>query len=177
MQNRIKILKRVLFNAALLIPFILPLATFQTCKLSHEDSTAELLSAKKQNLALQMIQKYDAEMFNCNTKKNFNKTTVLDSIVIGICEKKNNYYIKAKVNTSCSENYFVKLKCGKEILEQYNHTKSNSAYLVARISRIDNINLFADVDSLEGKEDEFALGKSVILSGECLALSEIPSDI
>ena len=177
MPLRTKIWKKILFNSAFSLYIILSTVTIQTCKPNQEDSTAELLSSRKQKLADQIMRKYEAEMFNCNTKNFFDQTTVLDSIVIGVCDQKNNYYIKAKVDTSCGGNYFVKFKCGKEIFEKYNHSRSNFAFLVAKISRVDNIDLFADVDSLEGKKDELALGKSVMLSGECLAFEEISSDI
>lgn len=149
------------------------LFTLQNCKPNNDVSTAEQLLQKKQETAKLLMQEFDAKMFECNAKSILNKTAILDTLLLGMSHQGSENYLKAELITACGEKYFAKLKCSKEIVKRYYESKSNHAYLAAKISGIDNVNLFANVDSLDGRHIELALGNSVILSGECVSINEI----
>jgi hypothetical protein len=122
---------------------------------------------------------------NCSKKNDFSaydqlrssNPVLLDSTLIGISQKEGNYFLRAQVNTGSSIKYFAELKCSKVIADLYSRTKSNYAYVAAKITRIDDLSLVAEADSLDGKSAQINLGKSILLGGECLALAEIPSSL
>jgi hypothetical protein len=113
-------------------------------------------------------------MFPCSIENIFNKPVVLDTVILGIKEDHGDYYIHAKVNTDCSKKYFANFKCSRKIVERFNHSKSNYAFLAAKITRAIDYKLTAEADSLEGQKSQLSLGNAVLLNGECLALAEVP---
>jgi hypothetical protein len=177
MQNNYKILRSIFLNFLFACYIIFSLVTLQNCKYNKEESTSEKLVQKKQEASKLLLQKFDAELFNCNINSILNKTAVLDTLLLGISQRGTEKYLKARVVTSCGDKYFAKLKCSEEIIEKYNRTKSNRAYLAAKITRIDKVDLFANADTLDGKCSELVLGKSILLSGECISLVEIETQL
>lgn len=153
------------------------LITLSNCTRTDDSTTIDRLNSAKQKTASLLLQKFDAEIFNINSKQILSRTVVLDSTLIGIVENEGQYFLRAEVKLKGSKKYFAELKCSPEIVNSYYRTKSNSAFIVAKISRIDDCSTFAETDSLEGKTSQFNLGKSILLSGECLAIAEIPSTI
>ncbi len=113
-------------------------------------------------------------MFSCNLENIFSAPVVMDTVILGIKKNNNAYYIRAKINTGCNKKYFAELRCGSEIVEQFNLTKSNYALLAAKITKTVNYDLTAEADSLEGEKSLLNLGNAVLLSGECLAFAEVP---
>ena len=69
-----------------------------------------------------------------------------------------------------SKKYFAELKCSPDIVDLYYQTKSNSAFIAAKISRIDDCSMFVETDSIDGNMVQFNLGKSILLSEGCLTL-------
>ena len=151
------------------------LFTLPACTGKSDGSTYDNQLSQKRNVAHLLIDKYDAEMFECGTQEILKKTVVLDSIILGIKKTGGNYIIKAKVNTECNKKYYAELKCSKEIADQFQQTNSNAAYLAAQIHRVDSYSMIAEADSIDGTTSNLHLGNTLLLSGECLALAEIPT--
>ena len=150
------------------------LFSLSACSKHDDVFTFEKQLSQKRITAANLLANFNAEMFECADKEILNKPVVLDSIILGIKKSGDDYFIKAKVKSSCEKKYFAELKCSEEIADQFNHTKSNSAYLAAKILKIDGVNMVAEADSLNGSNTELQLGNVYLLTGECLALAEIP---
>ncbi|MBI3124111.1 MAG: hypothetical protein HYZ10_06875 [Ignavibacteriales bacterium] len=150
--------------------------SLENCTKSGEDSsTADQLARNKETVVKLLIQEFDAQVFDCSTQNIFSKPVVVDTTLMSISKNGEDVFLSAQINLSCVKKYFVKLKCSQEVLEQYSKTKSNNALLAARFTRMDNEKLVAEADSLDGSDPTINLGETVILSGECLAIREIPS--
>lgn len=150
------------------------LITLFNCTKTDDPATIDRLNSSKQKTASLLLHKFDAEIFNINSKQILSRPVVLDSTLIGIVENGGQYFLRAEVKLKGSKKCFAELKCSPEIVDSYYRTKSNSALIAAKISRIDDCSTFAETDSLEGNMSQFNLGESILLSGECLALAEIP---
>jgi hypothetical protein len=167
-----------IFSIGLLLVYIaFSLSSMTTCTNKNNLSTADQLRISKKEIANLLRFKYAAEDFAGASKNLLLHPVLIDSTLIGISHKEGNYFLKARVNCSGGIKYFAELKCSKEIADLYNQTKSNSAYIAAKITRIDNLSLIAEADSLDGKVHQINLGKSILLGGDCLALAEIPASI
>jgi hypothetical protein len=167
-----------IFSGGLLLAYIaVSLITLSNCTKRNDSSTNDQLRSSKKNIANLLLLKYDAEIFDINSKQILSKPVLLDSLLIGVSYKKGNYFLRAQIKTGSDIKYFAELKCSKEIIELYNQTKSNFAFIAAKIDRIDDLSLVAEADSLDGKSAQFNLGKSILLGGECLALAEIPTSV
>ena len=165
-----------IFPGGLLLAYItVSFITLSNCAKKNDSSAFDQLRSSKRELASLLRFKYAAEDFDANSKQIFSRPVLLDSTLIGVSQKDGNYFLRAKVNAAGGVKYFAELKCSKEIANLYNHTKSNSAYIAAKITRIDNSSIVAEADSLDGKSTQINLGKSILLGGECLALAEIPT--
>lgn len=150
------------------------LISLEWCTTRNEDlTTADKLNNSKNEVVKLLVNDFDAEQFDCAAKDILSKSIVIDTTVFGITNKDGNVYLSGKVNCNCVEKYFVKLKCSKEIMMQFNKTKTNNLILAASIKRIDNEKLFANADSLDGTDTILNLGETIILSGECLAIREV----
>lgn len=161
----------------MIIYFAVSLITLSNCTKTDDFTTGDRLNSAKQKIASLLLQKFDAEILNINSKQILNRPVVLDSTLIGIIENGGQYFLRAEVKLKNSKKYFAELKCSREIVDSYYRTKSNSAFIAARISRIDDCSMFAEADSLDRNLSQFNLGKSILLSGECLALMEIPTTL
>lgn len=168
-----KIFSGVLLLAYVTVSFI-PLSN---CAKKNDFSAYDQLRSSKKEVANLLRFKYAAEDFDANSKQIFFRPVLLDSTLIGISQKEGNYFLRAQVNTGGSIKCFAELKCSKVIADLYCRTKSNFAYIAAKITRIDNLSLVAEADSLDGKSVQINLGKSILLGGECLALAEIPTSL
>ncbi|MHB8906338.1 MAG: hypothetical protein ACYC6D_09470 [Melioribacteraceae bacterium] len=167
-----------IFPGGLLLAYItVSFITLSNCTKKNDFSTFDQLSSSKREIANLLRYKYAAEDFDANSKQIFFRPVLLDSTLIGVSKKEGNYFLRAKVNAAGGVKYFAELKCSKEIANLYNRIKSNSAYIAAKITRIDNSSIVAEADSLDGKLTQINLGKSILLGGECLALAEIPAYI
>ena len=169
-----KKISRLILGSLFLGYIAFSLITLPACSGKKDGSSYELQLANKNDTAKQLIRKFGAELFAGNISGIQNKTVVLDSIVLGIKESSGDYYIKARVKSGRSDKYYAELKCTKEIAEQFHYTKSSAAYLAAKIKRVDSYNLIAEADSIDGSKSDLHIGKIILLSGECLALAEIP---
>ena len=172
-----KILSKIVRTLLIPVYVALSLITLSNCAKTGDSNTIERLDSAKQNTASLLMQNFDAELFDINSARLLNRPVVLDSSLIGIREKEGHYFLRAEISVKSSKKYFAELKCSREIADTFYRTKSNSALLAAKISRIDDYSLFAEADSLDGGKSQFNIGKSILLSGECLALVEIPSVI
>jgi hypothetical protein len=169
---------RKIFSGGLILAYVaVSLITLSNCTKTNDSSTVEQLKSAKQKIANLLMQKFDAEIFCAGSEQILNHPVLLDSTLIGITKKDGGYLLKAQINAGDSKKYFAELKCSREIADSYSRTKSNSVFIVAKISRIDDYLLLAEADSLDGKRSQFNIGKSILLSGECLALAEIPAAI
>lgn len=169
-------LRSLLFHVLFYSYIGFSLLSLENCTKSSEDSsTADQLVQKKETVVKLLLQEFDAQVFDCTIKNIFSKPVVVDTTILGVSRNGEDVFLSAQVNQSCAKRYFVKLKCSQEVLEQYNKTKSNNAILAARFTRMDNEDLIANADSLDGTNPTINMGETVIFSGECLAIREIPS--
>lgn len=169
---------RKIFPGGLILGYVtISLITLSSCIKTDDSTTIDQLKSAKQKTASFLLHKFDAEIFDINSKQILNRHIVLDSTLIGIIEHEGQYFLRAEIKLKGSKKYFAELKCSPEIVDSYYRTKSNSAFIAAKISRIDDYSIFAETDSLDGNMSQFNLGKSILLSGECLALVEIPTTI
>lgn len=175
--NTLQRFTKILSNAAVLLYVAVSLFTLSNCTRTDDAATIDQLNSAKQKTASLMLREFDAEIFNANSKQILNRPVVLDSTLIGITEKAGQYFLRAEVKLKGRQKYFAELKCTPEIADTFYRTKSNSALIAAKISRIDDCAMLAEADSLDGNRSQFNLGKSILLSGECLALVEIPASI
>ncbi|MDP3582610.1 MAG: hypothetical protein Q8S39_11805 [Ignavibacteria bacterium] len=169
-------LRSLLFHLLFYTYIGFSLLSLENCTKGGEDSsTADRLVHNKDAVVKLMLQEFDAQVFDCSTQNIFSRPVVVDTTLMSISRNGEDVFLSAQVNLSCAKKYFVKLKCSQEVLEQYNKTKSNNAIIAARFTRMDNEELIANADSLDGTNPTIHLGETVILSGECLAIKEIPS--
>ena len=167
-----------IFPGGLLLAYVaVSFIALSNCSKRNGFSTNDQLRSSKKEIANLLRHKYNAENFDVNSKQIFSRPVLLDSTLIGISQKDGNYFLRAQVNTGGSIKYFAELKCSKVIANLYCRTKSNYAYIAAKITRVDNLSLVAEADSLDGKLAQINLGKSILLGGECLALAEIPTSL
>jgi hypothetical protein len=173
-----KLLKRILhaaFNLLVLGYVGFSLFSLSGCSKKNEDfSYREQQSQHDQTIKL-FAENFNAAIFNCNTRSIINKTIILDTLIIGVRNQGNKFVIKARITGDCDKKYFAELNCSKEIAEKFYSTKSNYAVIAAKISGITDCDLVAEVDSLDGKASQMELGNAVLLTGECLALAEVPA--
>ena len=143
------------------------------CSPNREESFFDQQQNTRGKIAQALLQKFDAQMFNCNNEI-VGIPLIMDTVVISIKESNGEYFIRTKVNANCNKKYFANLRCCKEIVDQFKQAKSNYAFVVAKITNTIDYNLTAEADSLEGAKALFNLGSAVLLNGECLALAEVP---
>lgn len=169
-------LRSLLFHVLFYSYIGFSLLSLENCTKSREDSsTADELLRNKASVVKLLLQEFDAIVFDCSTQNIFSKPVVVDTTMLGVSINGEDVFLSAQINLSCAKRYFVKLKCSQEVLEQYSKTKSNNALLAARFTRMDNEKLVAEADSIDGSDPTINLGETIILSGECLAIREIPS--
>ncbi len=151
--------------------------TLTNCTNKHDNGNLsyDQFVLKNRETAQRLIQQNNAELFDCKQLKFIlNKTVVADSTIIGTVKRNGNYFLKALINNSCGKNIYTTLTCSEEIIERYSKTKSNHVFLAAKITKIENVNTIAEVDSLDGRSVYLNRNNSVMLFGECLAFAEIP---
>jgi len=156
---------------------IFSLLTLTNCIKQHNNDNIsyDQFVQRNQETAQRLVYQNKAELFDCKQIDFIlNKKVVADSTIIGIVKRNGSYYLKAVINNSCGKNIYTTLNCSKEIVERYNKTKSNHIFLAAKITKIEKLNLIAEADSLDGRSVYLNRNNSVMLSGECLALAEIP---
>ncbi len=169
-------LRSLLFHVLFYSYIVFSLLSLENCAKSGDDSsTADQLVRNKAAVVKLMLQEFDAQVFDCSTQNIFSKPVVVDTTLMSISRNGEEVYLNAQVNLSCTKKYFVRLRCSQDVLEQFNKTKSNNALLAAKFTRMDNEKLIANADSLDGSNPAINLGETVIFSGECLAIREIPS--
>lgn len=174
LKDVINKIRSFLFSALLIVYVIISIISLENCTTKQEySSTSDQLNQKKVEAVKIFLNEFDAQAFNFATKDIFRKSIVLDTTLLGISRKDGNVFLSARVNGSSLQKYFVKLKCSRDIVEQFNKTKSNNAIIAAKISRIDNEKIIATADSLDGADTSIYLGETILLSGECLAIKEL----
>ncbi|NJD23464.1 MAG: hypothetical protein FIA82_12485 [Melioribacter sp.] len=154
---------------------VFSLLTLANCSNKHDNISYDQFILRNRETAQQLAYQNNAELFDCKQIDFIlNKSVVADSTIIGTIKRNGNYFLKALINNSCDKNIYTTLACSEEIIERYNKIKSNHVYLAAKITKIENINTIAEVDSLDGRSVYLNRDNSVMLSGECLAFAEIP---
>lgn len=156
---------------------IFSLLTLTNCTKQHNNDNISFdqFVLKNRETAQQLVQQNNAELFDCKQIDFIlNKTVVADSTIIGTIKRNGSYLLKAVINNSCGKNIYTTLTCSEEIIKLYSKIKSNHVFLAAKITKIENVNTIAEVDSLDGKSMYLNRNNSVMLSGECLAFAEIP---
>ncbi len=147
------------------------------CDKKNEKLTFEQQIQKRSHTIKLLEERFGAQLLDCNTIQSVNKVVILDTLILGIRKEADDFIIRAKINNNCRKKYYTELKCSKEIAEQFNQTKSNCNILAARIDKMYDYKLIAETDSLSGENPQLDLGNSVLLTGECLALMEVPAII
>lgn len=145
----------------------------------YDQSFEQFQNMNRQKARL-LLNEYNAEMFDCNnTGRLLNKTIVLDSTIVGISGHDGKYFLKASIRSDCDKKVYAMIKCSLKVMQQYNRGRSNHAFITAVINKVENINTIAEADSLDGDSAYLKTGSSILLTGDCLALTEIPyfSDI
>lgn len=176
LKNKITLKKfsKVVINSLLLGYIGFSLISLSACSKKGEESFFDELLRERNETAETLLHEFDAQMFPCKLEEIFRRPVVLDSVIISIIKNKEDYFIRARINANCDKKYYADLKCCSEIVGQFNKTKSNYAFIAAKITKVDNYNLVAEADSLEGAKSQFILGDAILLTGECLALAEVP---
>ncbi len=140
-----------------------------------EDGFFKIITKKKNNTNENLLVTINPERFDRGVNEQIlNKKIVLDTMVVGLVYKNNEYFIKAVVNTNYFSNVYAELKCEKDLIKIYETMWTNNIYLTATISRIEKCCLEADLETIDGKTISIDLGEQVLLMGECLALLESP---
>jgi hypothetical protein len=177
LQQKI-LLKKILhaiFNLLIMTYIGFSLFSLSGCAKSDDElSYGEQKSQHDQTIKL-FAENFNAKVFNCDTRHVLNKTVVFDTLIIGVRNLGNRVILKARIKNNCDKNYFAELNCSKEIGEKFYKTKSNYAVVAAKVTGITDCDVVAEVDSLDGKSSQMELGKTILLTGECLALAEVPA--
>ncbi len=168
-----KPLIKIGINFFLLGYFAVSLLTLPDCRNKSNSSAGDTLQSKKEHSLKVLVGKFDAEQFDIHSTKLLNHPVVLDTLMISMVNKNGASFLKAEIRCEGDKKYFAELKCGKEIADYYRKTKTNRALIAAQINRIDDCPVTAEADSLDGRNGNYNLGKSVLLSGECLEIVEI----
>ncbi|MCX6175281.1 MAG: hypothetical protein NTZ27_11065 [Ignavibacteriales bacterium] len=156
---------------------IFSLLTLTNCIKQHNNDNIsyDQFVQRNQETAQQLIQQNNAELFDCKQIDFIlNKSVIADSTIIGTFKRRGNYFLKALINNSCGKNIYTTLTCSEEVIERYNSIKSNHVFLAAKITKIEKLNFISEADSLDGKSTFIRGNNAVFLTGECLALAEIP---
>lgn len=173
MKNFIKYFLRILFPGYILFSFF----TLTNCSKNSEDdgqSYSKLLGHIKLT-EQKLIQEFHAGTFNCNDINSLlNQKVILDSTIISVIKIEDGNYFKALINNPCNRKIYAILKCSQKAVCDYESFKSNRAFLVAFISKIESINRIAEADSLDGRTNFINENNSILLTADCLALAEIP---
>jgi hypothetical protein len=168
--------KKIIIASLLFLYLAVSLVSLSDCGKDNSDGTYDFLQKEKNKIASVLISDFDATMFDCGKiEEALNSVTVLDSTIVGIIEREGDYFIKAKITTGCEGKFFAVLKCDKNVVNKFNKSRSNKAFLVAQIETINNSQMVAEVDSLSGKNSLIEIGNVLLLKGECLAYNEIPT--
>ena len=166
-----------LFNILIPCYILISLLTLTNCSKNSNDNEQSYTQFQQQNkeTARKLINEFHANVFNCKQINSIlNQKVVMDSTIVGIVERGDGYYLKASINNLCDRKIYAILKCSSKIMDYYENIKSNRAFVVASINKVDNINSIAEADSLDGKSNFINGNNSILLTAECLALAEIP---
>jgi len=165
---------RHLSKVLLLVYSIFSLMTLSNCtKDKNEYSALDDISNSRRIKLHLLADEYNAVYFDCNEiNKILNKNTILDTTVVQIQKNEGVYVIKAKVNTDCTKEIFAELKCTGDVYKKFSRTKTNHLYIAAHVDSVNVTELTAEVDALTKGSAQINLGKTFLLTGECLALVE-----
>lgn len=142
-------------------------------KEENDESTLDLIKLKKVEAVEFLTAKYNAVPFNRELIRNIvNKAVVIDTNIIGLFKKGEDYFLKAEIISDTIEKYYAELICNDEIIHEFNSTKTNSLLLAAEIKSISELNYDISADSLNGKDSLLGNEKIFLLRGNCLALIE-----
>lgn len=164
-------------NSLILFYLAFSLFSLTACSKKNEGFDYEQQENFRSHTIKTLEEKFDAKLLTGGINKVMNMNVVLDSTVLGIEKVNDEYFIKARVNVNSDKKYFANLKCSQEILDAFNKTKSNYVIMAARILQVLDYNITADSDSLSGGKSSLNLGNAVLLTGECLALADVPAII
>ncbi|MBI1938648.1 MAG: hypothetical protein HYS25_11065 [Ignavibacteriales bacterium] len=170
MKKYSKYLSKIL----LLIYSVFSIITLSNCTKDKNESSALDDINNSSRIKLQLLaEKYGAELFDCSTlNKILNKNTILDTTVVQIQKNDGVYAIKAKINSDCTKEIFAELKCTGDVYKKFCRTKTNHLFIAAHINSVNETELRAEVDTLTKGSAQINLGKTFLLTGECLALVE-----
>jgi hypothetical protein len=166
-----------LFNTIILITITLIVLVFSYCK---EESNQERHSyfnyyEGNKEKARMLLGEYKAKMFDCLDYQSVLKNnTLIDSTIVNFSQKGDSFYLKALIRNNCGNKFYATLKCPKKLFDDYKHSRSNHAYLVISINKIDETSTIAEADTLDKNTKNIRIDNSIMLTGNCLALREIP---
>ena len=172
-----KILK-VIPKLFILSYIVISLLTLPNCSKQHNDNKTSYdeFARRNRETAQRLVYQNKAELFDCKQIDFIlNKTVVADSTIISTLIKDGCYFLKALVHNSCNKNIYTMLNCSEEIFDRYSEIKSNRVFLAAKITKVEKLDPIAEADSLDGKSTFIRGNNSFLLTGECLALAEIPT--
>lgn len=142
---------------------------------SYEEQSYSQLQLQNKETSKRLIDQYHAKTFDCKEINSIlNQKVILDSTIVGVIERSDGVYFKASIKNSCKQSIYAILKCSPEILDQYENLKSNHVFIVASISKVDNIRTISEIDSLDGKSNFVNDNNSILLTADCIAIEEIP---
>jgi len=122
-----------------------------------------------------LLKDYQAQVFNCsNFEASLKHLTLIDSTIINFTKRDDSYFIKAQVRSNCGKKVYAALKCSQKFYDEYRKSKSNHAYMVISLNKIDEISTTAEADTLDRNSKNIRIENSVMLSGNCIAFTEIP---
>ena len=166
-----------IINSLILFYLAFSLFSLTSCSKKNEGIDYEEQKNFRSHTIKLLEEKFDAKLLTAGVNKIVNKNLVLDSTVLSIKKVNDEYFIKARINANCDKKYFADLKCSREIIDAFNKSKSNYVIMAAKIFQVIEYNVIAESDSLSGEKSSLNLGNAVLLTGECLALADVPAVI
>lgn len=141
---------------------------------SEEHSFNQYIQINKEKARV-LLQKFHAQMFDCkNYTASLTQPVVMDSTIVSASSRNGFYFLKARIKSSSAGRFYANLKCSQEIFERYKNAADSRALIAASIKRIDESSTVAEADSIDGGIKFLNSGNSIILTGQCLALTEVP---
>ena len=141
---------------------------------SEDHSFNQYLQANKER-ARMLLQKFHAQMFDCkNYAASLTQPVVMDSTIVNTLRRNGFYFLKVRIKSNSGRKFYANLKCSQEVFEQYKNAADSRALIAASIRRIDESSAVAEADSIDGGIKILNSDNSIVLTGQCLALTEVP---
>ncbi|MFH1194171.1 MAG: hypothetical protein V1720_00585 [bacterium] len=97
---------------------------------------------------------------------------VIDTVISDVKNENGKYFLTASVRSIAAPSVFTKLRCGKEEYELIKNLQSKTAYVAAKIKRIDKTYNFEEAFTINDELICFNNGDRILLTGELTDIVE-----